>query len=54
MITCPLSGVIMTDPVCVNGTDYERAAIMDFLFKNDYDPKGMEVDRVRESSDLVK
>ena len=43
MITCPITGKIMVDPVCVNGTDYERAAIMDYIFKNDTDPNGDEV-----------
>ena len=40
LITCPITGKLMIDPVCVNGQDYERTAIMEYIFKNDKDPKG--------------
>ena len=38
-LRCPLSGKILKDPVTLNGHVYEREAIEDFLFENDwFDP----------------
>jgi len=49
----------MTNPVCVNEVDYEKAAIIDYLRKNNMCPNGKKVDTTTpgfpfESSRIVK
>ena len=52
---CPLSGEIMIDPVCVNGKDYEKDAIVKYSMDNENkDPDGNPIHEIKESSQMVK
>ena len=55
LVTCPISGLIMENPVCVNGKDYERAAILKYATANkNMDPDGKLVTEIKPSSQMVQ
>ena len=55
LVSCPLTGQIMKNPVIVNGRDYEQEAIIRYSMDNDgFDPHGMLVKQIQESSTMVK
>ena len=50
-VTCPISGLIMENPVCVNEKDYEREAIIKFATGHgNMDPDGKKVTEIKPSS----
>ena len=45
----------MVNPVCVNGKDYEKEAIIQFSMENENrDPDGGIISEIKESSEMVK
>ena len=55
LVTCPISGLIMENPVCVNEKDYEREAILKYATSHaNKDPDGKLVTEIKPSSQMVK